>query len=110
MARSCAALAGGKLERHPPLDTPLAATAKGVASDVAAVAVSETFDVIIELCPTGAAAWHISLNFLMKLFNERAQKKNIQRNMKESSHIIQDFVMKKTKECQQISLFFFKCI
>lgn len=30
--------------------------------------VTETFDVIIELCPTGAAASHISLNFLMKLF------------------------------------------
>lgn len=44
---------------------------EGVATDVAvagAAAAAETFDVIIELCPTGAAAWHISLNFLIKLF------------------------------------------
>lgn len=46
---------------------------EGVATDVAVAAVAvgvaaETFDVIIELCPTGAAAWHISLNFLIKLF------------------------------------------
>lgn len=69
MARSCAtALAGQEGAAFTSrADTPLPQTRQGVATDVAAV-VSETFDVIIELCPTGAAASHISLNFLIELF------------------------------------------
>lgn len=64
--------------------------------------VSETFDVIIELCPTGAAASHISLNFLMKLFLreiwERERKTRREWDSRHCSHYLREQLMETTQK------------